>query len=170
MKINRNLARILLIFLLFIIITVPLVHAAETINTSDYDPILYSTPQDTKTILNIGGKLWGILSAVGVIVSVIALAIIGLRTVFGSVEDKAAYKKAMMPYIIGLCMVAGISGITNLVYNFSESTITKSYCKYCGLPYDGIYNHYTCNPMYSSVSYCRQCGTRLQSGKCPECD
>lgn len=132
MKINRNLAKILLIFLLFIIFTMPLVHAAVSINTSDYNPQNRTVPKDTETIFNIGSKLWGILSAVGVIVSVIALAIIGLRTIFGSVEDKAAYKKAMIPYIIGLCMVAGISGIVNLAYNFaneveqSKTTIQKT--------------------------------------------
>lgn len=133
MKINRNLARILLIFLLFIIITVPLVHAVDSIKPYDYDPKTDTIPADTKTILDIGGKLWGILSAVGVIVSVIALAIIGLRTVFGSVEDKAAYKKAMMPYIIGLCMVAGISVIVNLVYDFAKTDYyAAKQCSNCG--------------------------------------
>lgn len=136
MKINRNLARILLIFLLFIIITTPLIHAAESINPSYYNPNNKNgtVSTDTNTILNIGGKLWGILSTVGAIVSVIALAIIGLRSVFGSIDDKAAYKKAMMPYIIGLCMVAGISGVVNLVYNFANKTdyYAAKQCSNCG--------------------------------------
>lgn len=139
MKISKNLARILLLFLLFIIITTPLINAAESINPSKYNPNNKNgtVSTDTNTILNIGGKLWGILSTVGAIVSVIALAIIGLRSVFGSIDDKAAYKKAMMPYIIGLCMVVGISVIVNLVYDFANEVDKTDYyaakqCSNCG--------------------------------------
>lgn len=126
MKIHKKLAKVLIIFLLFSIITMPLVQAVD-IQANEYKPhSAIRGTEDTKKIFEVGGKLWGALSTVGIVVSVISLAIIGLRSVFGTLEDKAAYKKAMMPYIVGLCLVAGISMVVNVIYDFAND-ISREY-------------------------------------------
>lgn len=48
---------------------------------------------------------------IGTITSVLALIIIGIKYMVGSVEEKAEYKKTMKPYLIGAVMVFSITNI-----------------------------------------------------------
>lgn len=66
----------------------------------------------------IGGKILGVLQAVGVILAVIILTVIGIKYMMGSAEEKAEYKKTMMPYIIGAIIVFAAPTIANLIYKF----------------------------------------------------
>ena len=38
----------------------------------------------------------------------------------GSAEEKAEYKKTLLPYIIGAAMVFGASVLTGVIYNFMQ--------------------------------------------------
>ena len=40
---------------------------------------------------------------------------------FGSVEQKADYKKAMSGYVIGAILVFAVTTIANLLYNIGQS-------------------------------------------------
>lgn len=72
----------------------------------------------TTELQSIGGKLLGVLQAVGVILAVIILTVIGIKYMMGSAEEKAEYKKTMMPYIIGAIIVFAAPTIANLIYKF----------------------------------------------------
>ena len=66
-------------------------------------------------LMNIGNAIVGIVQIVGSFTSVIVLIIIGIRYMMGSVEERAEYKKAMTPYIIGAVMVFAITNILSIV-------------------------------------------------------
>ena len=51
--------------------------------------------------------------------SVIVLIILGLKYMMGSVEEKAAYKKTLLPYVIGAALVFAASAIAGIIYSFS---------------------------------------------------
>ena len=74
----------------------------------------------TDDIANFGGKLMGILQTVGVVVAVVILMVLGIKYMMGSAEEKAEYKKTMMPYIIGALLIFGATTIANMVYNFAN--------------------------------------------------
>lgn len=57
------------------------------------------------------------LTGIGMAVSVIVLLILGIKYMIGSAEEKAEYKKTMIPYLIGAALVFGASFIANVVYN-----------------------------------------------------
>ncbi len=86
------------------------------------------TPSDIKAVdgasnaslKTIGGKVLGVLQAVGVILAVVILTVIGIKYMMGSAEEKAEYKKTMMPYIIGAIIVFAAPTIANIVYNFGK--------------------------------------------------
>ena len=42
---------------------------------------------------------------------------------FGSVEEKADYKKSMIPYIIGIVLLLSISGIVALIANLTGEAV-----------------------------------------------
>jgi len=58
-----------------------------------------------------------IVKTVGIILSVIALAIIGIKYMIGSIEERAEYKKTMIPYLVGVFLVFSVTTIPQLIYS-----------------------------------------------------
>lgn len=75
---------------------------------------------DTSGITNIGNQIITILSTGGSIISVIVLIILGLKYMMGSAEEKAEYKKTLMPYVIGAGLVFAASAIAGIVFSFTK--------------------------------------------------
>ena len=71
------------------------------------------------------GRLTSVLFVVAVIVAIITIMIIGIKYIVGSVQEKADYKKNLMPVLIGILIIsfltAIIAGIANLATSV-EST------------------------------------------------
>lgn len=59
----------------------------------------------------------GVFRLVGSIVSVIVLVALGIKYMFGSVEERAEYKETMRPYLIGAILVFGIANVTSILYD-----------------------------------------------------
>lgn len=78
------------------------------------------TDTDVDGITNIGNQIITILSTVGSIASVIVLIILGLKYMMGSAEEKAEYKKTLMPYVIGAALVFAASAIAGIVFSFTQ--------------------------------------------------
>ena len=76
---------------------------------------------ETSGITELGGKLIGILSTIGSVVSVLVLIVLGIKYMMGSAEEKAEYKKTLLPYIIGAALVFAASTIAGVVFNFANS-------------------------------------------------
>lgn len=70
-----------------------------------------------KGIEDFGQNVIKVISTVASISSVVVLIIIGIRYMMGSVEEKAEYKKSMLPYVIGCILVFGASRIASILYN-----------------------------------------------------
>jgi len=65
----------------------------------------------------IGGKIAGILTTIGIVVAVIVLLVLGIKYMVGSAQEKAEYKKTMIPYIIGAVLLLSASGIVRLLFS-----------------------------------------------------
>lgn len=75
-----------------------------------------STAADAQ-IQTIGGKVLSAVTTAGIVLSVIILAVLGVKYMMGSAEEKAEYKKSLMPYIIGAALIFSASVIATAVYN-----------------------------------------------------
>lgn len=64
-----------------------------------------------------GNKTITILSVIGSLISVIVLIVLGIKYMLGSTEEKAEYKKSMLPYVIGAVFVFASSAIAGAIYN-----------------------------------------------------
>ena len=69
-------------------------------------------------VQGIGSKVLGIITVIGIVVSVIVIAGLGIKYITGSAEEKAEYKKTMMPYVIGAALVFAASAIAGILYSF----------------------------------------------------
>ena len=107
-----------------IIIILMLVVAIISINTfafaidnpSFYEPNKISD-QDSKKAGEITGNVLATIKTIGICLSVVILTIIGLKYIFCSLEEKAAYKENMIPYIVGCFLLASATTIPSIVYD-----------------------------------------------------
>ncbi len=72
---------------------------------------------DNDTLIRIGGIIVGALKIIGIITGVVTLVILGIKYIAGSSEEKAEYKKTMIPYVIG-ALFLGVGGVfIELIFN-----------------------------------------------------
>ena len=86
------------------------------INPDDYKPDALDTSQ-AGTLISKAGIILGIIRNISVIVAVICLMLIGIKYIFGSVEEKANYKASLMPYVIGFVISIAGTTIVTFIYN-----------------------------------------------------
>ncbi|NLC87766.1 MAG: hypothetical protein GX682_03200 [Clostridiaceae bacterium] len=71
----------------------------------------------SQQLTNLGGKIIGILQVVGIVIAVVVLLVLGIKYMIGSAEEKAEYKKTMIPYLVGALLIFAASSIVSVVYN-----------------------------------------------------
>ena len=62
----------------------------------------------------------GLISVIGVVLSVVILIIIGIKYMLGSVEDRAEYKKEMKPYLIGCFILFTGSLVPQIIFDIMQ--------------------------------------------------
>ncbi len=80
-------------------------------------PQIIETFKETKTAEDAGNTVLGLIQAVGTFVAVAVLMILGLKYMLGSIEERASYKKSMLPYLIGAILLFGAVNITAAIAN-----------------------------------------------------
>lgn len=106
------------IFIILIItfLLVNIFNVVFAINPDDYKPSDVTT-DDAVNLVDKVGIILGAIRNISVVVSVIALMIIGLKYIFGSVEEKANYKATLVPYVIGCVLAASGTTVVSFIYN-----------------------------------------------------
>ena len=61
------------------------------------------------------------MQTVGIVVAVVILLILGIKYMIGSAEEKAEYKKTMIPYLVGAILIFASTTIVNVVYNMANA-------------------------------------------------
>ena len=72
------------------------------------------------------GKIIGVLQWVGIIAGVGILAVFGIKYMMGSVEEKAEYKKSLVPLLVGAVLVFGAAAIARIIIGLAESFTTNA--------------------------------------------
>lgn len=76
-----------------------------------------ATANGTEGLTNIGGKIVNVIQIVGILVAIIVILVIGIKYMTGSVEQKAEYKKTMIPYVVGAVLLVAGTSIVKVIYN-----------------------------------------------------
>lgn len=105
----------IIILSIFIILLMPAINSYSV--HIDVNPSIGSTDDFN----GIGSVVLGAVQAVGSSISVIVLVIIGIKYMIGSTEERAEYKKSMIPYVIGAVMFFAASNIGMILYNMAMS-------------------------------------------------
>ncbi len=76
-------------------------------------------------VTNLGATIVTIMQTVGIVVAVVVLLVLGIKYMMGSAEEKAEYKKTMIPYLVGAILIFAATTIVNVVYNIANGFNAK---------------------------------------------
>lgn len=108
----KNIKKIFLI----IILTFLLTNIFTSVNAGEYT-IEPKPVSDSTDFTNMVGSIIGLIKWVAIAGAIIAISIIGIKYMMGSIEEKAQYKKSMVPWVVGIIIVAVSSTIVDAIYN-----------------------------------------------------
>lgn len=91
-----------------------------TINPDDYKPPELTT-SEAQTAINKIQPIIGVITTVGIVASVVTLVALGIKYMIGSIEERAEYKKSMIPYLIGAFLVFAVSTVVSFIMNMSNN-------------------------------------------------
>lgn len=119
---NKKMIKIIsIILIIFALVTIS-VDSFALKSPNQIEP--NTSTEGGKAVSNIGSSIMGILQTTGIIVSVLILIIIGIKYMMGSAEEKAEYKKTMIPYIVGAGLIFAASAFAQVVYDFFMGVTT----------------------------------------------
>lgn len=67
-----------------------------------------------------GANILGVIRVIGTIVAVAMLMILGVKYMMGSADQKAEYRKTMIPYLVGAVLIFAATNITDVIYNWAK--------------------------------------------------
>lgn len=116
----KKLSKIIPVMLIAIMVisTATTVFAAAVNGGIDPSGLTGTSVQGTEKIQSLGNQVITILSTVGSVAAVIVLIVLGIKYMMGSAEEKAEYKKTLMPYVIGAALIFAASAIAGILYGF----------------------------------------------------
>lgn len=121
MKKISKIISILLIMMMFLTITTTVMAAKDEAITPG--SMTGDSDVNVGKIQDFGNSIIKILTTVGIVASVVVLVVLGIKYMMGSAEEKAEYKKTLLPYVIGAGLVFAASGIANIVYTFMQNAV-----------------------------------------------
>ena len=95
---------------------------ADLINPNDYNPNNRNeeVPEKFTNMVNIIATT---IQTIGVILSIIVIGLLGIKYMTGSVEEKADYKKSMIPFLIGTVLIVAVGTIIRVVNDLTSQAI-----------------------------------------------
>ena len=76
--------------------------------TDFYSDISELADGDAAKVEETAGKVVAVITNIGIVLSIIIPAVLGVKYMIGSAEEKAEYKKDMVPYLVGAVLLFGI--------------------------------------------------------------
>ena len=93
--------------------------ATGVIDPGDFKPPAL-TDDDTEIVTSKAATIVDIIRIIGIIVTVVTLMLIGIKYMTGSLEEKADYKKSMIPYLIGVGVFFALSQLLAVIMKIAE--------------------------------------------------
>lgn len=114
---HRKVLIVLINLILILFVLSNIVLASGLID--EFDKSVVTGGEGANDVKDKAGEVVGLIQVVGTMVSVGMLMILGIKYMLGSADQKAEYRKSMMPYIIGAVLIFGVSNITQYIYDWA---------------------------------------------------
>ena len=87
-------------------------------NIGNYIPTEQDVPSE---IGDMASVVLTVITNIGMILSILILAILGVKYMLGSLEERADYKKDLVPYLIGVGLLFGITTIVKILQQWGQN-------------------------------------------------
>lgn len=77
-------------------------------DTKFYTDIEDLNSEDADKVEKAAGKIVAVITNIGIVLSILIPSILGIKYMVGSADEKAEYKKGMVPYLVGATLLFGI--------------------------------------------------------------
>lgn len=114
---KKNLILITIILIIVMMSFFTTVNA--NINPDDYSGIGQISREDYEQTFNLTGTILNTIMVIGIVISIASVIGLGIKYMVGSVEQRAEYKKTMLPMLIGSIFLFASCGIVALIYNLA---------------------------------------------------
>jgi len=105
----------IMIILILVILSFALYNKVNAYVIID-NPDQYNAQPSSSKLSDAAGGIVGAIQTVGVVVSVLTLSIVGIKYMLTSPGEKAEYKSAMIPYIVGAVLTFAGATLVNIIY------------------------------------------------------
>lgn len=109
---KRRIITMTIVLISFILISINPISSA-TIDPGSFKPTLDQSGVDK--ISGIANPIIGAIQTIGIVVAAITIIVLGIKYMAGSIDEKAEYKKKMIPYLIGAVLVVAITQIVGVI-------------------------------------------------------
>ncbi len=109
--------------LLAIIVATSFICETQAVGLNSIDPEGARNPAEagnTGELVNIGNIIVKVIRTFGEALSVVILAVVGIRYIMGSVEEKAEYKQTLWIYIVAAALIFGGSTLAQIIYEMFQ--------------------------------------------------
>lgn len=118
MKGTIKLLSILMIAVMLISSTIPVFATDYSTLINSIDTAGKGTDSSTDGIKDMAGKVIKFIRNLAVIAGVLILTVLGFKYMLGSAEEKADYKKSLVPLIVGIIVVMAAAQIMTMIFGF----------------------------------------------------
>ena len=115
MKKTMKIVSILMMAIMMLMIATPVFAVDPTSAINSLDGKINYTGNGNDDFTTKIGNIIGFLQWAGAIAGVLIITIFGIKYMMGSLEEKAEYKKSMIPLVVGVVVVMGATTIANLL-------------------------------------------------------
>lgn len=69
----------------------------------------------------VGGTIVAYVTNAAMVVSIVMIAVLGIKYMLGSAEEKAEYKKSLVPLLVGAILVFGAAAIAKIIVGLAQN-------------------------------------------------
>ncbi len=115
MKKMLKILPILMVAMMTLLIVSPVF--ATTVGDVTIDP----SSDAADNVANIGNNILGIIQVAGTVIAVGVLMVLGIKYMMGSAEEKAEYKKTMIPYLVGAILLFAAVNLASWIVGIANT-------------------------------------------------
>ena len=117
MKKTMKIVSILMLAIMMLMIATPVFAVDPTSAINSLDGKINYTGNGNDDFTTKIGNIIGFLQWAGAIAGVLIITIFGIKYMMGSLEEKAEYKKSMIPFIVGAVVLIAAPQIAKLIFS-----------------------------------------------------
>ena len=117
MKKTMKIVSILMMAIMMLMIATPVFAVDPTSAINSLDGKINYTGNGKDDFTTKIGNIIGFLQWAGAIAGVLIITIFGIKYMMGSLEEKAEYKKSMIPFIVGAVVLIAAPQIAKLIFS-----------------------------------------------------